>query len=447
MKTPVNMFQSSPMPVAAEFEAVLRHHVIDVWFPRSLDRDYGGFLCDFDYRWKPCGQNEKLLEFQARQTWFAAEASQIYPKDERLRQAVEHGFSYLRGALWDEVQGGWFHRLDRAGRPIEEHTKHTHGFAYAIIACIAVHEATGDKAALHLAREGFDWIYRYARDGRHGGYFGYLRRDGSVIRDGDVNHWNDTINSPLDCKDISVHSGLLETFTYLYAAWPEPKAADQLAEILDIVCNRMASPLGAHHQYCLADWTPVPHLTRFGHQFYDAFRVLGGARLLGDKEQILVAARRFADHALRYGWDRHRGGFYFAGPGLEPLRLQGQNLMLRKKLLWVQMGALKALLAIHGVAPDEERYLLWFKTQWSYIQNYLVDAAYGGFHPVSLERLPWWRKARRLAPASMTRKGSDWKDSSHDGRALLYCMSFLRARELAQPPRSTNIPSSSPSLP
>jgi len=429
-------FKSLPMPVSSEFEAILGHHVINVWFPRSLDREYGGFLCDFDYGWRPCSPNEKLLEFQARHTWFAAEASQAYPKDERLREAVERGFSYLRGALWDKVAGGWFSRLDRAGKPIEEPTKHTHGCAYAILACVAVYKAIGEEAALHLAQEGFDWIYRYARDSQHGGYFGDLRRDGTVISDGNVNgqiRRKGTIDTPPGCKDISVHSGLLETFTYLYRTWPDTRVADQLAEIFDIVCNRMALPLGAHHQYCLRDWTPVPHLTRFGHQLYNAFRLLGAAQLLGSKEKALVTARALADHALRYGWDRQRGGFYFAGPGLEPLFLQGRNLMVRKKLLWVQMGALKALLALDGIAPDEERYLYWFKTQWRYIQDQLVDTTYGGFHTASLEALPWWqRRGRSLAPASFTRKGSQWKDSSPDGLALLYCMSSLKDRELAQ---------------
>lgn len=136
-------------------------------------------------------------------------------------------------------------------------------------------------------------------------------------------------------------------------------------------------------------------------------------------------ASALIDHALRYGWDRRRGGFYFAGPGLGPPRLQDQNLIVQKKQLWVQMGALKALLALHSKAA-EERYLQWFKRQWCYIQNELIDTKHRGFHTAGLETLPWWqRRARRLAPASITRKGSNWKDSSHDGLSLLYCMSLV----------------------
>jgi mannobiose 2-epimerase len=423
-----------PAPRAADVERVLQRHVLDVWFPRSLDREYGGFLCDFDYRWKPCGANEKLLEFQARHTWFAAEASRLYPADERLREAVRHGFDYLRGPLWDAVSGGWFHRLDRAGKPLEGATKHTHGHAYAISACVAVYEATGDQTALELAQKGFGWVERYARDDEYDGYFGYLRRDGTLMNVSDEGQRDstDTLGTPIVCKDINVHSDLLGTFTYLYRVWSDAGLAKRLAEIVEIVCNRMGSPLGAHFHYCLADWTPVPHLTRFGYQFQSAFRLCAAMPYLGGKEEILLMARGFAEHALLYGYDGKRGGFYYASPGLKPDRIEGHSLRVRKKLWWVQVEALKALLALQRVAPDDERYSKSFSALWNYILEYLIDPTYGGFRMASLEELPRWRQiSPSFAPHSYTLKGSDWKDCSHEGRALLYCMSVLKEREAA----------------
>ena len=46
------------------------------------------------------------------------------------------------------------------------------------------------------------------------------------------------------------------------------------------------------------------------------------------------------------------GGFYYAGPGIEPLTLEGRDLKVRQKQSWVQMGALQALLAMHETVPD-----------------------------------------------------------------------------------------------
>jgi mannobiose 2-epimerase len=149
--------------------------------------------------------------------------------------------------------------------------------------------------------------------------------------------------------------------------------------------------------------------------------------LLGETEEIVGTARRLVDHAIQYGWDRRQGGFYYAGPGIEPLILEGQDLKVRKKQSWVQMGALQALLAMHNIAPNASHYLGYFQEQWRYVQNHFFDSLHGGVYTNSLEDLPWWqRQMLRLAPTCITRKGSIWKDSSHDGRALLYCMSVLQ---------------------
>ena len=124
------------LPSASEIESVLREHLLDAWFPRCLDAEQGGFLSDFDRAWKPCGANDKFLEFQARQTLLAADALRAFPDDPGLREAALHGFRYLLGPLWDREAGGWFHKLDRAGRPLEAETKHAHGAADAIEAAM-----------------------------------------------------------------------------------------------------------------------------------------------------------------------------------------------------------------------------------------------------------------------------------------------------------------------
>src|SRR5207244_2886099 len=38
----------------AELETEARR-LISCWFPRCVDHEHGGFLCDFDHRWRPKG--------------------------------------------------------------------------------------------------------------------------------------------------------------------------------------------------------------------------------------------------------------------------------------------------------------------------------------------------------------------------------------------------------
>jgi cellobiose epimerase len=415
------------MPPAKEFEDALRRHVLDAWFPRCLDRTHGGFLCDFDRRWSPCGPHDKLLEFQARQTLLAADASRRYPADQDLREAAEHGLRCLREVMWDRSNGGWFHRLNRQGKPLEAHTKHSHGAAYAIEACAAVYRATGDPAALRHAQEGFGWLDAHARDPEYGGYFGFLTRENAVIRRPSDCPWPsevDTIDTEIGLKDANVHSDLLETFVELYRVWPDPTLAARLREVLDIVAEKMTvASVGALHIFVTPDWRPVPHLARSGYQCQTAFRLLSARGLVGDPDHLREVAARLVDHALRCTRDP-RGGFRYAAAGTSPHTLQGQPLLSRAKPWWIQAEILKALLAIATLYPERADYMREFEAQWAYIRDELVDPEYGGIYWNGLDSQRRWRHrlGARFAGAGYTRKGDVWKDGSHDGRALLYCV-------------------------
>ena len=418
------------MPTAGEVESVLRQHVLDVWFPRSLDLQCGGFLCDFDRSWRSCGPHEKLLEFQARQTWLAAEATQAYPEDEGLRRAALHGFRYLSSSMWDAQSGGWFHRVDRNGRPLEAHTKHAHGAAYAIAACVAVHEATGEVGALDLARKGFEWLERFAHDDRYGGYFGFLQRDGTIIREQPETRagaTTDTINTPYGLKDLNVHSDLLETFAYLCRVWPDPRVKRRLVEIGDILCEKMFTPYGLHF-FAQADWTPIPHLARFGYEFQTAYRLSMARDLLENAERVMTVVVGLVDHALEHAWDPHSGGFFYAAAGSAPLQIEGKSSVVRRKSWWVQAEALKALLCVSRLEPENANYLRHFGAQWNYLLRRFIDRRYGGMYSVRLDVLPCWPRSLwpSFTPRAFMRKGSIWKDASHDGRAFLHCISTLR---------------------
>jgi len=419
------------LPSASEVESVLREHVLDAWFPRCLDAEQGGFLPDFDRAWRPCGPNHKFLEFQARQTLLAADALRAFPDDRGLREAALHGFRYLRGPLWDSDSGGWFHKLDRAGRPLEAETKHAHGAAYAIEACVAVHEAIGEPGALDLARRGFEWLERCCHDQRHGGYFGFVKRDGTAITDPAQSPWKtevDTIGTEIGLKDANVHSDLLETLACLYRAWPDVKVEERLVEVLDLICDRMTvASTGAMHIFATADWQPVPHLVRSGYQSQGAFRISQARGLVGDPTKLRRVAIRLLDHAIRYSHDPHAGGFFYGCPGTAPMEFENHSLVVRWKPWWIEGEALKALCAISALAPETTSYLDHFASLWRYIQRNLLDSRYGGFYSQGLDTLRRRRRplGPRFAPANLTRKGDVWKDASHEGRALLFCLSAL----------------------
>jgi mannose/cellobiose epimerase-like protein (N-acyl-D-glucosamine 2-epimerase family) len=47
--------------LASEMETTLQRDVLGVWFPRSVDKESGGFYSNFTRDWKPCEQRRKIL--------------------------------------------------------------------------------------------------------------------------------------------------------------------------------------------------------------------------------------------------------------------------------------------------------------------------------------------------------------------------------------------------
>jgi mannobiose 2-epimerase len=222
-----------------------------VWFPRSVDWEHGGFLCDFNRRWRPSGAQLKMLEYQARQTMASAQAALHFSDLPALREAAVHGFRYLKEKMWDHSHGGWYRMLDRTGQPLEEATKHGHGSAYAISACVACYELTGDPECLELAKSAFTWLEEHAHDEKHGGYFVFYRQDGTPILSQDAGpvprETRDPIGTPIGFKDANTTSDLLDSFSELYRVWPDALLRTRLEEMLHIMRDRLVVPPGLMH--------------------------------------------------------------------------------------------------------------------------------------------------------------------------------------------------------
>jgi cellobiose epimerase len=405
-----------------EFRSAL-DDLLDAWFPRVIDREHGGFLCDFDHRWRPTGPHRKMLEFQARQARLAAMAAQFLPDRPDLLAAAEHGFAYLRDAMWDDEFGGFYRLLDRAGNPLEERSKHGHGTAYAISACVAHHRLTGSDQSLDLARRGFDWMEQHAHDKSHGGYYGYYLRDGRLIldRSNSVREYpvRDPIGTPLGLKDVNTTKDLMETMGQLAGVWPDPRVLERLREMLDIVRHRVVVPPGSCHVFFNPDWRPIPDIAHYGHNLHMASLLLTAAAPLGpaEVEKARLTSRQILDCALEHAWDPVTGGFAYAGSTFGPIHLEDHTLYLETKYWWPQAESLVNLVhfaAQEGTGVYSDRAVM----LWRYIQTHLIDTRYGGWFRMGLDA---GKEARRQPKADL------WRDGSHEGMALIKCIRILEA--------------------
>jgi mannobiose 2-epimerase len=407
--------------LVTELEHALRA-VLNAWFSRCVDTENGGFRCDFNHRWKPCGAQFRMLEYQARVTRTAAGIAML-PGFENYRGIADHGFRYLKDTMWDQEYGGWFRLLDATGTALESGSKHSHGASYALSACTAYYKLTADPDALKLAKQAFAWLDNAAHDPERGGYFGLCQRSGNPILTVDQNPRTgirDPLGVPIGLKDANTNCDMLQAIGDLSQVFSDALLEKRLHEMFYIVRDRIFVPPGALHMYFQPDWTPVPDVTRYGQTVHAANILAKASSRLGldsdPKTQAVIKA--VIDTLLRYAWDDAKGGFFCAGSTFGPACFDHVRVFVPAKVWWHQAEGLKALLRMAMLYPDDETdYLHRFEELWAYIKKYVIDSRRGG----------WISIGRDCAGFSKLPRGELWKDLSHEVDSLLYCMQSVKS--------------------
>lgn len=423
--------------IASEMEGVLRRHVMDAWFPRCLDRERGGYFCDFDRRWRLRGAQPRMLEFQARQTRAAARLALAFPGEGRWAEYALHGYKALRETMWDESHGGWYWLVDRDGSPSAGGTKHAHSTAYGVQSSALIYQVTGDSEALALAEDGLLWFDRRAHDDEHGGFHSWLLRDGTVIRKAQDLPPSVRSTDPLDhevgLKNENVHGDWLEVLFELREVSKLPLVETRLKEIADIHMRHITTVGGEVHHTFHNDWTPQPCVERFGYGVLSAHRLLdvgtvNGLEALGKRGTAILA------HTLRAA-GRPEGGLRFAGPPGVPVVLQGTDLRVQRRSWWVQLEALRALaMAWNRESAAADAYWPTLQKLWAFTRDEMIDHRYGGFYEWCPRDMSLKSKWVGRGGGWALRKGHSWKDASHDVDCLLRCIRELRggSEELGQ---------------
>jgi mannobiose 2-epimerase len=404
--------------LASEMESTLQRDVLGVWFPRSIDSEYGGFYSDFSRDWKHTNSEGKFSVFQGRMVWVAAQVLIKRPElREKYRPILEHGFKYLSEVLWDEKYGGFYWGLNEQNQIASSYTdgKHLYGISFGLYGATAVYEATRNEKALELAENTFRWIDEHAHNAKSGGYFEWLTREGKVVRGDSESARAEGVpvaGFPLGYKSMNTHIHLLESFTQLYEVWKNDTLRTRLNELLEIVRDKICTEPGVMNLYFTNEWRPIPDHDSYGHDVETAYLMIEAETVLSGKPSIKTErmAKLLVDHALAYGWDETNGGFYRDGTTFGAAED-------KRKEWWVQFEGLNALLLMHekyGLQTDS--YSKPFVKQWAFIKNHQVDREFGGVFDTVEENgeVKDYTKARI------------WKECYHETRALLNTIQRLK---------------------
>jgi len=407
--------------------------LVGVWYPKTIDSVNGGFWSDFNYKWDKEGKQNKFLVSQARHVWTASTLA-LYYRDKKYQEIAAHGFRFLRDKMWDAENGG-FHTLlglEEDSLKIISTGKSAYGNSFAIYGLATYYKISKNQEALDLAKQTFHWLEEHSHDSLYGGYFDVLQQDGSWmlgLTENDKNYDN-FIRKDWKDQNSSIH--LLESFTALYEVWPDPFLKKRLEEMLVLIRDTITTERGYLTLHLERDWTPfslrdssetyrkthfnLDHVS-FGHDVETAFLMLEASHVLGLQNDTVTAtkAKKMVDHALEWGWDTEKGGFFEGGYYSE--KTGGRDIEDDRKVWWTQAESLNSLLLMSKLHPEETEYYDLFKKQWDYITTYLIDYNHGGWYDAGLDTSP---EAAKRAKAQI------WKVNYHNTRSLINVTQMLK---------------------
>ena len=408
-----------------DLEMELNRNILEKWYPVILDQEQGGYLSNLSESFEPMEKQEKMIVTQARHLWTTSMVARKNNDNDYLQYAA-HGFPFLM-KMWDATHGGFYQNVDRGGNPLDG-AKTAYGNAFAIYGLSAYFAASGDTAALNLAKKTFHWLESHSYDPEFGGYFQVLTREGNAIPGGEASN----SFSPAGLKDQNSSIHLLEAFTSLYQVWPDALLKERLAEMYSLVKDVMINDRHYLDLFFEADWTPVSfygqdtatimenasldHVS-FGHDIETAYLLLEASEALQipHDQALLDELRLIVDHAL-LGLDAEHGGLYDEGYYFD--RNQPVAIIKESKAWWAQAEALNTLLIFHQYYP-EAGYDKHFMDMWAYIKKYVIDPQNGGWFINGIDARP----EAKNAP-----KASIWKSTYHNYRALANCVEILAER-------------------
>jgi mannobiose 2-epimerase len=413
------------------------NNLLQTWFPRIIDTVHGGYWTNFEYDWKLSKDQDKMLVTQARGLWTASRAASVFPDNEILRQAADHGYQFLTTQMWDNKLGGFnqYYFVDSA-RPANNAFKLTYGNAFALFALSEYAKINKDPAVLDWVRKTFNWLEDAAHDSIYLGYFSVVIPKSNLISTeaskavtNNVRraNWGDPGGKD---QNTSIH--LMEALTVAYQVMPDELVKKRLAEMLSLVRDTMTGQDGSLRLFFNTHWKAISHKDSsrnyilrhlgmdhisFGHNIETAYLLVDAAeKLYGSPDSAtLTVSKKLLDHTLKWGFDKDYYGLFDKGYLFKNTRQV--EILDSSKVWWSQVEAWHALALFSSYYPEELTYQDAFRKMWNYIGKEMIDRQYGGWYNEGLDKNP---------KNKTDRKGHAWKGCYHNGRALMLVYTYAK---------------------
>ena len=371
----------------------LLHDTYPFWFPRAVDREYGGFLTSFG-RDGTLLQGDKSVWFQGRFTWMLATLYNTVEKKEDWLALAEHGVDFLNKCCFD-TDGRMFFSLTREGKPLRKR-RYIFSEIFAVIALAAYGIAAKDEKSKRQAVDLFKLVLRY-------------------------------LDTPGLCPaktnpDVRPMKGLAIPMVLMVTAQELRKAVN------DPVCDQAIARAVAEveRDFMKPEFKCVLETVGPSGEFYDNFDgrminpghsielgwfILEEARLRGGDKRLLETGLKIVDWSFEVGWDREFGGIIY---NRDARGLPCTEYWHDMKFWWPQNEAIIACLLAYQLT-GEQKYLRWLEAAHRWAYAHFPDPLYG----------EWFGYLHRDGSVSTSIKGNLWKGFFHLPRMQWYCWQRL----------------------
>ncbi|MBG0858828.1 MAG: AGE family epimerase/isomerase [Bacteroidales bacterium] len=344
----------------------LENNILSYWSSKMPDEVNGGFYGRIDRNNQVIPDAEKGGILNARILWTYSAAYRVTKNPEYLRLATR-ARDYILTHFIDRESGGVFMILNAKGEPADTR-KHTYTQAFFIYGLSEYARATGDREALKAARDIFRLFEKNVLDKESNGYFEVFTRDWQRSRDRLIGE-----KSAADEKTMNTSLHVMEAYANLYRVWPGKRMAERLRNMVNIFLDHIIDK-NRFHLICFLDknWNSTSEIDSYGHDIESSWLLYEAALLL--KDPALV--NRVKEVSIKIADAASEGLMPDGGMLTEKDRATGRTRTTRS--WWEQAETVVGYINAYELTGNEI-YLNRAISAWNFIDRYFVDKVNGSW--------------------------------------------------------------------
>ena len=376
----------------AFYEDQLLNNTIPFWFPRSFDKECGGFLLMRDADGSLI-DDDKAVWIQGRATWMLSTLYNTVEKKQEWLDGAKLGYDFLNKYCFD-TDGQMFFHVTRDGRPIRKR-RYFFSETFYVIAAAAYAKASGDEEAANKARLVFGKCIEYATTP------GLLPPKFTTTR---------------PSKGIGVPMILINTAHQLRETIGDSRCDEWIEKwITEIERDFVKDDIKCVMEQVAPDGSIIDHIDgrtlNPGHAIEGAWFILHEAKHRNNDKRLIDLGCRMIDYMWERGWDKEYGGIlYFRDVYNKPVQEYWQDM----KMWWPHNETIMATLLA---------YLMTGKEKYAAMHKQVHDYAYEHFHDTNNGE--WFGYLHRDGTIAQPAKGNLYKGPFHLPRQEWYCMQIL----------------------